>query len=247
MKTPKISFKPMTLDENIELIKWAFFKDDDVLSVYSYTVEYFSDLKNIDRNLPKDVIYKEIESVVIREYNKNKSKIDKEVIRYGLLWDKYNDIYFSTLSEYLGIDWPLDLENIVAKVGIIPIFPRYLDSFSFSISIDVNDILLIETCAHETLHFLWFEKWKKIHPEIPRKEYDSPYMVWRYSEMVTDPILNNKPFSDLFDFYERGYDSFYELYDGDVLIMDNLRELFSQDVHIDKKINDGYDYVRKLL
>ena len=65
--------------------------------------------------------------------------------------------------------------------------------------------------------------------------------------MVTAPILNNKPFSDLFAnvFSERGYDSFYELHDGDNLVMDNLRNIYSENISIYCKMNKGFEYVKK--
>ena len=93
---------------------------------------------------------------------------------------------------------------------------------------------------------MWFEKWKQIHPETPRREYDSPYITWKYSEMVTDPILNNKPFSELFSFEEQGYDSFYTIYDGEELVMDNLRKIYAEDISIDEKINKGFRYINSL-
>lgn len=61
-----------------------------------------------------------------------------------------------------------------------------------------------------------------MHPETYRRCFDYPYIELEYSEMVTDPILNNKPFNSLFQFTERGYDSFYELYDGEELVKKNL-------------------------
>ena len=106
---------------------------------------------------------------------------------------------------------------------------------------------LLRTCAHETLHFLWFEKWKQLHPETSRREFDSPYLVWKYSEMVTDPILNSKSFSDLFVLNERGYDSFYELKDGNSKVMDNLRQIYSKDIAIEEKIDTGYEYVSSIF
>lgn len=129
---------------------------------------------------------------------------------------------------------------------MIPVFPRYLDNFSFSVSTGVEDWKLIEVCAHETLHFLWFEKWKQLYPEIPRREYDTPYLSWKYSEMVTDPILNNKPFSTMFNFIEHGYDSFYEIYDNNELVMDNLRKIFSEEIPVEGKIEKGFSYVKKI-
>lgn len=246
MKIPKIEFKVMTLEENIETIKWAYYENNGVLSVHSYTIQYFPELANIDKSIPQGEVYKIIEEVVKKEYNKYKLRIEEEVKRYNLLWEKYNDLYFLTLSKYLDIEWPSDLDIIEGKVGLIPVFPRYLDSFSFAIATGVEEWKIIETCAHETLHFLWFEKWKNIHPETPRREYDSPYITWQYSEMVTDPILNNDPFADMFNFEEKSYDSFYEMYDGDTLVMDNLRKIYSENIPINKKINKGFDYLKSI-
>ena len=35
----------MTLEENIETIKWAYYEDNGALSVHYYTIEYFSELQ----------------------------------------------------------------------------------------------------------------------------------------------------------------------------------------------------------
>lgn len=240
---PKLKFRVMSLEENIEIIKWAFFEDNGSLDVHKYTIEYFSELSLLNINDSKDKIYNTIEQVVTKYYNEYKNKIESETKRYNELWKEYNDKYFKMLSEFFKIDFPAKLEVIDAKVGLIPVFPRYLESFSFAVSTNISDIKLINISAHETLHFLWFEKWKALHPETPTCHYDSPYIEWKYSEMVTDPILNNKPFNELFNFEERGYDSFYELYDDDNLVMDNLRKIYSSDDNIDNKINDGYTYI----
>lgn len=245
MNIPKVKFKKMSLKENIEIIKWAYFEDGVDLNVHNYTIQYFPELEFIDINLSQAEINKEIKEVVTNYYEKYENKIDSEVIRYNQLWEKYNDKYFETLSNFFECSFPNKINEIVATVGLIPIFPRNLDTLSFSISTNVDDIKLIETTAHETLHFMWFEKWRIIHPETPRKNYDTPYLEWKYSEMVTDPILNNKPFNEIFDFNEKGYDSFYELYDGELLVMDKLREIYSTDKDINTKIELGFNYIKK--
>ena len=247
MKTPKLKFRKMSLQENIELIKWAYYENDDLFNIHNFTIKYFPKLENLDKNLSKEKINQIIENVVRESYEKHKNEIEKEIKRYNAIWQPYNDLYFKTLSNYLNISWPNNIDIVEGRVGLIPVFPRYLDSFSFSVSINMSDQQLIETCAHETLHFLWFEKWKTIYPETPRAEFESPYIVWQYSEMVTDPILNNKPFSNIFDFQEKGYASFYEMYDGKTLIMDKLRKIYSKDISVDEKINTGFDYITKVL
>ena len=200
MNIPIVKFRPMTLEENIETIKWAFFEDNGDLSVHTFTVHYFEELADLDINGPKDFIYKKIEEVVTKEYNNYIERIKSESKKYNNIWKQYNDKYFNELSKFFGTSFPKSLNIIDATVGLIPVFPRYLDEFSFSISTGVKDWKLVETTAHETLHFMWFEKWKRLHPETPRRHYDSPFIEWKYSEMVTDPILNNKPFDEMFEF-----------------------------------------------
>lgn len=245
---PTIKFRKMNLQENIDIIKWAFYEQNGSLSVHDFTVGYFTELSVFDNNTPQEEVYKKIEEVVTKEYNKYLDKIKSETKRYNDIWKKYNNKYFSMLSTYFEIEWP-NIDVIEGTVGLIPVFPRYLDKFSFSISTGVEEWKLIETSAHETLHFIWFEKWKQIHPETPKREYDSPYITWEYSEMVTDPILNNKPFSEIFDniFIERGYDSFYELTDNGNLVMDNLRNIYSENISVEDKMNKGFEYVKNIL
>ena len=244
---PKIIFRKMTLEENIEIIKWAYFEDNGLLSVHDYTIEYFPELADLDKSLSKDEIYKIIEKVVAKNYTKYEKEIELDVNRYNNLWEKYNDLYFTNLSKYFNVEWVNDSNIIDASVGLIPTFPRYLDTNSFSIGTNVSDIQLIEVSAHETLHFWWFIKWKKLYPEISRRQYDSPYLSWQYSEMVTDPILNNPPFNKIFDFLEeKGYDSFYEMYDGDELVMDKLRDIYKEDISIDDKIKKGFEYIKSI-
>ena len=52
---------------------------------------------------------------------------------------------------------------------------------------------MIEVSAHEILHFLWFKKWKEVFPETGLKEYESPHLVWRLSEIMDPIILQCQP------------------------------------------------------
>ena len=248
MTIPKIVFREMTLEENIDTIKWAYYENNDSLSVHRFAIEYFPELAVFDENTPKEIVYKKIEEVVTKEYNFYLERIKSETKRYNDIWKKYNDQYLTLLSSYLEVGLPR-VKVIQGKVGLTPVFPRYLDELSFSVSTALEDWFVIKSCAHESLQFMWFEKWKQIHPEMPRREYDSPYISWKYSEMVTDPILNNKPFSDMFGdvFIERGYDSFYEIKDGDDFVMDILRNIYSENIPIDEKIAKGFDYIKRVL
>ena len=43
---PKVAFRPMTLDENIDVIDWAYFENNGSLDVHNYVLEYYPELSN---------------------------------------------------------------------------------------------------------------------------------------------------------------------------------------------------------
>ncbi|MBQ3020745.1 MAG: hypothetical protein IJD92_00805 [Bacilli bacterium] len=243
---PKVRFREMTLEENIEIIKWSYFEKDESLDIHNYTIQLFPSLQDIDNNLSKEKVYKIIENIVTKVYENNKETIKKEVKRYNKIWNKYNDIYFESLYNYLNtkID---NIKIIYASIGIIPVSPRYLDTYSFSTTINLNDKDIIAITAHETLHFMWFNKWKELYPDCKRYEYDTPYLAWKYSEMVTDPILNSKEIKNILNIDEKAYDSFYTIKDNNTSMMANLINIYNKDQSIEEKIKEGYEYIKKVL
>ena len=247
MKVPIVIFKEMSLEENIDIIKWAISENNDSLDVYKYTIDYFPELAVLNKNDSEKIIHNKIKEVVTKDYNTYYEKIKNEVKRYNEIWRKYNDNYFKALSSYLNITWPKDHMKVYASVGLIPVFPRYLNEFRFAISTNLKEEKIIETTAHETCHFLWFQKWHELYPSCPKRHYDSPYLPWRYSEMVVDPILNASSISNIFNnkFIEKAYDSFYNLKYDNKYVMDSLKEIYKENISIEDKIKKGYKYVRK--
>ena len=67
MNVPKLKFKKMNLQENINTIKWAYYEDNGVLSVRDFTIQYFPQLANLDENLSQQEVYKIIEQVVTED------------------------------------------------------------------------------------------------------------------------------------------------------------------------------------
>lgn len=235
---PKIIFRKMSLEENINNIKWMYFSDDSALNFRTAVINYFPDLNDINDSLSIEEKNKKIEDLIIECYEYSEKKLIEEAKRYNEVWKKYNDAYFNVLSKYLNIDWPKDKEIVIANVGLIPIFPRYLDSFSFDLSHGLEEMKIIEVAAHETLHFLWFEKWKQIYPDWTREEFDYPHIVWEYSEMVTAPILNSKEINKVLQIVEKSYDYFYEI-DG---LMAGLNNIYSSNKRIEEKMREGFEF-----
>ena len=67
---PKIKFRAMNIQENIGIIKWAYYEGNGVLSVHDYTVQYFPELASLD-STSKEEIDKKIEEVVSKRYKQN--------------------------------------------------------------------------------------------------------------------------------------------------------------------------------
>ncbi len=243
---PKVIFKKMTLNDNVSFIKNIIAeKDDELLSVHTFTINLFPDLKNISDNMSLDEKNKLIEETVTNYYNDNSLVIDKDIERYNKAWSKYNDAFFKKLTKFFDMNWPNDYDIIEATVGIIPVCPRYLDKFSFSVHDGMTSDQLIETCAHELCHFLWFEKWKKLYPDCSSEKYESPSVVWQYSEAVVDPVLEASGIKKIFNSKNRfSYDSFYDNYDN---LMDGLIDIYTKDHDINTKIQKGFNYYKDII
>lgn len=233
----KITFKKIPLEENIDIVKWTLLDENEISNFRHYAIELFPELSSV-----KEGEISKIEEVVTKKYNEYLSTMESEIERYTNLWNKYNDKYFNELSNYLNVEVPFN--EVIAYIGIIPVFPRNIDDHSFDLGINLTPEKVIEVCAHETLHFFWFQKWLELHPKTKREELEFPHETWQYSEMVTDPVLNSEPFNSLFPFTEKAYDSFYELKDGQV--MNNLKSIFNEEITIEDKIKKGYTYISSL-
>lgn len=247
MTIPKIKFKKMTLEQNINIIIDAFLNNrEKTLDIHNLLMQYFPELCDIHKNISKEEISQKIKIIVTNYYTSNSQNIENACLEYTKTWNKYNDIYFKKLSNYLNINWPININEITCYVGMLPFFPRDIDNYTFYINPHLNEEKLTEVCAHETLHFLWFTKWKTLYPEIPKAEYESPYLAWQYSEMVTDPILNNTDFQAIFDFTEKSYPEFYKLQKNGKLVMEELKKIYSASTNIEDKITTGYEYLKNL-
>lgn len=233
---PKIVFKPMSLEDNIDNILWTY-NDEEF---HDTVCEVFPELKKAD-NLKNKEEY--ITGLFTNYYKNNIDEINDYVEKYNLLWNEYNDKYMKALSEYLNTSW--DFENITAYVGLVCICPRNLSNHSFEIGVKFADEFVKKICAHETLHFLWFKKWKELYKNCKKSEFESPHIVWKYSEMVVDPIINSKKINNIIHEREEAYVYFYDMMDKNEKVMDILKEICNEDITIEEKIKNGFEYIKE--
>lgn len=112
----------------------------------------------------------------------------------------------------------------------LPVFPRFLDKFEFCVGYkDTADS--VETSAHEIVHFLWFKKWKEVFPDMEPREYESPRLAWRLSEIIDPIILQCHPkISGLIKPKRWGYTSFENIKIGDVSMTEYFKKIYLDSV-----------------
>ncbi len=145
-------------------------------------------------------------------------------------WEKIESEFLSTLAEHLETDWPEEKSKMLGKITILPVFPRHLDEYSFYVGYQ-NIPRMTETSAHEIVHFLWFKKWKEVFPEISRREYESPHLAWRLSEIIDPIILQCHPkIKELIKPKGWGYSSFKEITIGGLSMTDHFKKVYEESV-----------------
>ncbi len=74
-----------------------------------------------------------ISEFVGKTIKNNESDISKarELIQKD--WDSIGKQFLTTLSEHFETKWPEDKGTIIGYVSILPVFPRYLDTYSFCV------------------------------------------------------------------------------------------------------------------
>lgn len=132
-----------------------------------------------------------IRTEIARLYLRHRKTLMDTSLRFQSYWDPLNGRWMQSLSEILEVKWTSFPDSIAVYVGLSPICPRNLIEYAFSIPYFVPLTEMVRICAHETTHFLYFEKLKTIDPGISKKEFDFPHHEWLLSEIVAPIVLND--------------------------------------------------------
>lgn len=226
MKYPSIKFLKLSLNDNIDIIKWAY-NQVDSLNTKNKVIDYFPGI-NEDN----------IDELVTKMYSDASSSLDDSISNYLRYWNSISNEYFSELFDYLSID--RYEESLTIYVGLLPIAPRDIQNKDIYINIGMPKDKLLNILTHEVLHFIWFYKFKKLFSNIDDSEFDSPHVPWIYSELVTPILLNMESIVKLTSSKE---ECLYDFMTDEV--MSGLNEIFKSDTSIDDKIKSGYEFVKK--
>lgn len=225
---PKVKFKLPTIKREAEILT-SFCKPRKTGWDKSGTVyRNHPELGEILEDKKSDEYYKYVHKYSNGFIKKNKKKLDKLVIKYQKEWDKINDKYLETLSEHFETNYPADRKIITAYISIVPIFPRFLDSWSFNVT-SKNPDFMIPIAMHEIVHFLYFKKWMEVFPKTKRQELENPYLIWRLSEILAPIILNhNKDIQKILKYKHSHYSVFQKVKIGKKTMIKYFEDLYKK-------------------
>ncbi len=190
---PKIEFSIAQFDEAFKVIHSFLNPSKNYWDWSDYIYTSYPELKRKIKNIPKEKMRRGIEYAFFREhFEREKSILEKKRKVFQNEWDKINNRSMITLSKIVEQDWPKKDILIQARLSLNPICPRYIKTRTFDIFYRKSTEDMKGIAIHELLHFIYFEKWKKVFPKTKPREFDSPYLVWHLSEMVPKILLNDE-------------------------------------------------------
>lgn len=230
MHYPKLKFQIISYEKEFKLFTNFLFRSKANYFKERFLTQY-PELKNpkiclsdfINQNTEKK---KEI-------FLRNKKRYEKE-------WKLIEKEFHKVLIIVLNDNWPKEPKESKADLSLAVAFPRYLDTYYFVVAGESAIDRVMNICAHELTHFLYFKKFKELFPEIPKEYYSGNHIEWVLSEILVSIILNDNRFKGIFAEKFGGYKLFYTSKIGDKTIMQIFEEKYEQMIETDKKKFDDY-------
>lgn len=103
-------------------------------------------------------------------------------------WMALHPRWMACLDDLLGEQTVANFD-VTALASISLLAGRALRRRVFGVPFYVALNRQLAICAHETLHFRYFEWLSHHHPEVPAETWDAPHHAWRVSELCAAVVL----------------------------------------------------------
>ncbi|MDE2188740.1 MAG: hypothetical protein KGJ35_03380, partial [Patescibacteria group bacterium] len=144
-KLPKTKFEQIDVDTETELV-YSFMNDNGWKHVFDSKYPELRVIQNAGKN--KDECMTGYRKFIEEIHAKDREKMIHAQEQMGQEWGKIESVFFEVLSEHFETGWPEDKKEIVGYISMLPVFPRFLDKYSFCIGYkDLQS--MVETSAHE--------------------------------------------------------------------------------------------------
>jgi len=199
-------------------------KGFDWSSVYAKAYPEFGDL--INKTHDPEEIKKISENFFMNLYNSKLPELEK-------------------ISKNFQKEWPEDSKVLKAWISLNPICPRFLDQRAFDIYWKFSLDKMKTIALHEILHFIWFEKWKEIFPNYDKKEFESPHLVWKLSEMVPLAVLSDNSIQEIFKHEPSVYNEWKSKQINGKPLLDHLQTIYDDKKSFEDFVKKSWEFVRE--
>ncbi|MDO8516656.1 MAG: hypothetical protein Q7S33_00880 [Nanoarchaeota archaeon] len=242
--TPKIEFVTTELNDYLDTLKYFLLDKNHGDSWRETIFLVYPDLKEkLEKSDNKE---KDIENF-FRQKEKKFNKFFKKIRDdFQKSWDKINDEVMIALEDINEIKWPKKFKKFGARITLNPICPRYLDNNAFDVYFGFADMTMKSIVLHEVSHFIFFEKFKEIYPKTNKKEFESPYLIWKLSEIMPAIILNDKRIQKVF--HHEASDFVYDCFKKEIdnkRLLDYFRKFYKDRKSFRDFVEKSYDFVKK--
>lgn len=243
MNTPKLKFIDTPLSLEVDYMHGFLFKDQ--WGWGKYIIKKHPQIKKIFSLKTEAEQIKFLKNYITEFKNNNYQLIEKSKVKHQKEWQKIEESFFKILSEILQISWPKNRKNINALTSINPISPRFLNDWSFFINYKYKKIShAMEIIMHESCHFLYFEKFKKMYPKISHKKYESPYIEWHLSEIIAPIILNDQRINKLLKQKANFYDEHTNIKIENKSIPRYFTEIYKNSKNFEEFLENSYKLIK---
>lgn len=241
---PEIEFQTIKIEKELPILYHFLKKYRRHWDWSEIVYKHYPELKNKIKDIPEGKERRKTAYCFFQNFYENNLKIiEQKTILFQKEWNKVNNRIMKALSEVTECEW--NDKEIEAKVSLNPICPRFIKEREFNIFYKQTIENMKDTCTHESLHFLYFDKWKKVFPKMKEKEMNSPYLVWHLSEMVPGIILNDEKIQKNFKHKFRSYREYENLKINNKPILESIQEIYDNREDFEDFLKKSWKFVNK--
>lgn len=226
------------------------FQQEDTAPFWSEPLYYFYPQldKTYALSLPMPQRRAYLSQVMENIYESQREVLQEKLRLYTLHWQQYRDQIIAALSDAFQTDCDSILNDMVCRISLNPIEPRFPREHTFDIFWKNSERGAIGEALHEIIHLVWFQVWRDTFHDS-WDEYEAPSLKWILSEMVVEPIMSDPRLSSINPYYPREnggciYPYFFDMRVEGELVMDTLAQMYKQ-----KNVRDfmitSYAYCQK--
>jgi hypothetical protein len=228
MGLPKIRF---VINENADADMITGRMDKSFFTHHPELEEQIKDMSKEDKK-------RTVTRFVAEFYSKNAEVLEDSRRKLQSAWDPVNDRILERLAEIIGTGW-YD-ENITGIMTLNLVCPRNLRDSRFFVSYFKDTEIAKGIALHEITHFLFFKKWKEVFEDYDEKQFEYPNLVWNLSEIVVEPIDNDKELRKLVPKTLSAYKSYHNIIvpGSSVDIVEHFSNIYTKNTSSEKDFAD---------